>query len=165
MPNIRSMCSALTLVAVAATMLACTETPPPQVPLAASPAALADLAGEWRGEYWSAGTGRRGSIRFLVDAAAEGVAHGDVVMVAEPHGGQPPAGPVVETLAIRLVTVRGGLVTGALEPYRDPTCDCLVSNSFTGELRGDLIDGGFVSFGGAAHVPQSGRWRVARVRD
>ena len=117
-------------------------------------------AGEWYGEYSSAGTGRRGTIRFFVDPTG-GVARGEVVMTAETHPGEPRSEPVIETLAIRLVTVRDGLVSGALEPYRDPVCDCLVSTSFTGELRGDLIEGGFVSFGGAAHVPQSGRWRVA----
>ena len=71
-----------------------------------------------------------------------------------PRGGQP--------LSIRFIVVEDGVVSGTLEPYKDPDCDCLLSTTFTGRVHGDVIQGSFVSHGGPGRVAQDGRWKVTR---
>ena len=158
------------LVALAA---ACAAPPPPApVSVQGSPADLATLAGEWSGDYFSADTGRSGSIRLDL-RAEEGMAHGDVMMFArqgEPmtpaHEHSAEAGRVsTQALSIRFVAVEGDLISGTIEPYRDPGCaQCVVSTTFTGRLRGDVIEGSYVTHGGPGHRTQQGRWRVERKK-
>jgi hypothetical protein len=38
----------------------------------------------------------------------------------------------VQELTIRFVAVEGGEVTGELDPYRDPDCDCRAYTRFRG---------------------------------
>lgn len=145
-------------------VLGCAEAPAPQVAVSGSATALRELAGEWRGEYWSAESGRRGTIRFTLSAQADGSATGEVTMVAEPRGRGGQAPPVVEALPIRFVAATDGWVRGALEPYDDPVCGCSLSTTFTGRWRGERIRGEFTSRGGGGHPTQAGRWRVKRLR-
>jgi hypothetical protein len=51
-----------------------------------------------------------------------------------------------------------------MEPYRDPACDCLLSTTFTGRRRGDVIEGTFVANPGPKHPVQTGTWSVSRQR-
>jgi hypothetical protein len=130
------------------------------------------LAGSWSGDYFSGSTGRTGSIRFNLDAE-EGAVSGTVLMFPQgrssamepanrqgagsenaPRGGQP--------LSIRFIVVEDGVVSGTLEPYKDPDCDCFLSTTFTGRVHGDVIQGTFVSHGGPGRVTQDGRWKVTR---
>jgi len=141
--------------------LGCAEAPAPQVAVRGS--AQRELAGEWRGEYWSAGSGRSGTIRFTLSAQTDGFASGEVTMVAEPRGRSAPAPPVVEALPIRFVAASDGWVRGSLEPYDDPVCGCSLSTTFIGEWLGERISGEFTSRGGAGHPTQTGRWRVRRL--
>jgi hypothetical protein len=137
------------------------------VAVSGSAGALRELAGEWRGEYWSADSGRSGTIRFTLSAQADGSATGEVTMVAEPRGRRDPsvqAPPVVDALPIRFVAASDGWVRGALEPYDDPVCGCSLSTTFIGEWRSARISGEFTSRGGAGHPTQTGRWRVRRLR-
>ncbi|MFN2566944.1 MAG: hypothetical protein ABR499_18250 [Gemmatimonadaceae bacterium] len=66
-----------------------------------------------------------------------------------------------EVLRVAFVRVAAGQVSGMLEPYVAPDCQCQVTTSFTGTVQGDVIEGTFVTRG-AAGLEQSGRWRVSR---
>ncbi len=148
---------------------ACSSAPPP-VPVVAEAADLAQLAGEWSGAYDSPASGRRGTIVFRLEAGAD-TAYGDVTMI--PRGWTRPLGPaedpaaaareapIPETLRIRFVRVEGGVVTGTLEPYRDPDCGCPVYTIFTGRVKEDVIEGSFTAHPGHG-PPYQGSWRARR---
>jgi hypothetical protein len=61
------------------------------------------------------------------------------------------------------VSVGGGTITGTLEPYVSPDCECVVTTTFTGHIAGDTIDGIFVT-----RMPSGllleGAWQVTRRR-
>ena len=152
--------------------VACASKPSP-VNVSGDPEDRASLAGKWTGEYTSPTSGRSGSIVFNLSSDGD-AANGDVVMVPRGYG-KPLApferGSTVTTpsnqsqvLTIRFVRVAGGEVTGSLDAYRDPQCDCPVLTSFTGRLNGDTIDGTFTSHGAQTAQTQSGTWRVTRSR-
>jgi hypothetical protein len=154
------------LLAAAGLHGACAQAPEPAVPVAGEAADLAALAGEWSGSYSSAATGRSGLIHFRL-TAEDGFAQGEVTMIPagslprlEAANRAPQAAP--EQLVIHFVAVAGDLVSGTIEPYRDPDCGCILSTTFQGRVRGDVIDGTFVSYGGRANLPQRGEWRVER---
>jgi hypothetical protein len=153
--------------------LGCASAPAP-IPLSGSRADVSVLTGEWVGEYSSRETSRGGSITFSL-AVGSDTAFGDVLMV--PHGfdhplltpdrtaASAPTTPGPEVLTIRLVRSEGGVVTGTLDPYRDPECGCTLQTTFKGSLIGDsTIEGTFVSTGGANHPLTMGRWKVTRVK-
>jgi hypothetical protein len=161
-----------TIVVALAALAACAYNPPP-VAIQASAQDLARLAGHWTGEYDSADTGRSGSIAFSL-LAGEDHAHGDVLMI--PRGvdhsyhswpssapGQMP-GERSEVLTIRFVAAGHGEVSGVLDPYRDPDCDCRALTRFQGQLRDDTIEGTFVTSTSEATRPSHGTWRVRRKR-
>lgn len=145
---------------------------PAAVRLEATPADLQALVGEWEGEYNSSATGRSGSIVFKL-VAGEDHAHGDVVMIPtgsrrpyepiRPAPGGMPARDLPEVLAIRFVRAAEGAVSGSLEPYHDPDCDCEASTTFTGQVRGDVIEGTFHTISRGVRGT-TGSWKVARKR-
>jgi hypothetical protein len=156
--------------------LACATKPTP-ITVTGDPSDRASLAGKWVGEYNSPATGRSGSIVFNLSSTGE-AANGDVVMVPRGYGKalvpygpttasgatvQNPAGGASEVLTIKLVRVTGDTVSGVLDAYRDPQCDCPVVTTFIGTLNGDTIDGTFTTRGSQAAAPQSGTWRVKRT--
>ena len=141
---------------------------PPSIPIFGSRTDLRAMAGEWRGEYESPATGRSGSILFRLSANADS-AFGDVVMVPRIQQRELPeartgSAPMVAAapLTIRFVRVSGGRVGGALEPYRDPDCECLVSTTFEGTVRGDHASGTLRTRGPSGTV--EGTWRADRAR-
>lgn len=145
----------------------CASTPAP-VPVEGTPADLSVLAGDWEGEYASQATGRLGSIVFKL-VAGEDHAHGDVLMIprgsSDPYrprtGGEGPApAGASQLLTIRFVRAEGGKVSGTLDPYWDPDCNCEVATTFVGQLRGDSIEGTFTSERNAGRV--FGTWKVSR---
>jgi hypothetical protein len=157
---------------LAVVLAACSSAPPPPVSVDANQRDLNAMAGNWSGDYFSGDTGRTGSIRLALDAE-QGAVSGTVLMfprgrssalepanrqaspsTSAPRGGQP--------LSIRFIVIEDGMVSGTLEPYRDPDCDCLLSTTFTGRVHGDVIQGTFVSHGGPGRVTQDGRWKVTR---
>ncbi|MFL5482883.1 MAG: hypothetical protein ACJ8AK_11905 [Gemmatimonadaceae bacterium] len=164
------------LLFVAGIAMACATKPTP-VTLSGEAGDRASLAGKWTGEYSSPSTGRSGSIVFNLSPSGD-AASGDVVMV--PRGldrpltpytaGNAPAAagvqapPSSQVLTIKLVRVSGDTVSGVLDAYRDPQCDCPVVTTFTGNLTGDTIDGTFTTRGAQTAAPQSGTWRVTRKR-
>ena len=159
-------------IAVLLTAAACAGTFA-RVPVSAAPGASNSLAGRWAGEYHSPATGRSGSITFHLDAGRD-TAEGDVVMV--PRGAPGPlrranvgepgavvtAGQQPSTLTIRFVRVEGDRVSGQLDPYTDPDCNCTVNTVFAGTVRGGRIEGSFITRGGPGGNPVAGTWRVDR---
>jgi len=162
------------LAASVGTVLACASKPTP-ITVAGDSGDRASLAGKWVGEYNSPATGRSGSIVFNLSPAGD-AANGDVVMIPRgygkalaPYGASSSAGvPMQNTatsqvLTIKLVRVSGDSVSGVLDAYRDPQCDCPVETTFTGTVSGDTIDGTFSTRGSPTNTPQTGTWRVKRT--
>jgi hypothetical protein len=136
----------------------------------------ASLAGKWVGEYVSPNTGRSGSIVFNLSPSGD-AANGDVVMVPrgydralQPYNAGNTAGVTVQgaapsqVLTIKLVRVSGDTVSGVMDAYRDPECDCPVQTTFTGRINDDTIDGTFSTSGRPSAGPQTGTWRVKRSK-
>ena len=156
--------------------LACASKPTP-VTVTGDLGDRASLAGKWAGEYNSPTTGRSGSIVFNLSPSGD-AANGDVVMIPRGYGRalQPynaantsggaavQSGSPSQVLTIKLVRVSGDTVSGVLDAYRDPECDCPVETTFTGRLSGDTIQGTFFTSGRQAAAPQTGTWRVKRSR-
>jgi len=144
---------------------ACAANPPP-VPVRGPAQDVSALAGEWRGEYWSAESGRSGSIHFRLEAGPD-TAQGDVLMVpagqahTHPEGRHPPS----EFPTIRFVRVLGDRVRGVLDTYRDPACGCRLETTFDGRLRADTIAGVYESRHLEGGDLQTGQRRVVRYAE
>jgi hypothetical protein len=166
--------SRILMTSLAAVALACATKPTP-VTISGDPSDRASLAGKWSGEYQSPSTGRSGSIVFNLSASGD-AANGDVVMIPRGYGkalapfnqGTASGSAMQNTnssqvLTIKLVRVTGDTVSGVLDAYRDPQCDCPVETTFTGRLSGDTIEGTFSTRGSQSNAPQTGTWRVKRT--
>jgi hypothetical protein len=165
----------LCIAALIAGSLACATKPAP-VTVTGEAVDKASLAGKWTGEYNSPETGRSGSIVFNLSPAGD-AANGDVVMIPRGYGkalvpyvGNTSVGGAAtqnagssQVLTIKLVRVSGDNVSGVLDAYRDPQCDCPVETTFTGRLNGDTIEGTFTTRGPNSPTPQTGSWRVKRT--
>ena len=174
--------SKIFLTSFAAVALACASKPSP-ITVTGDAGDRASLAGKWSGEYQSTSTGRSGSIVFNLSSTGE-AASGDVIMIPRGYGkalerfdqtgvsgGQTTTTNVPsqntnnsQVLTIKLVRVSGDTVSGVLDAYRDPECNCPVETTFTGRLNGDAIDGTFATRGSQSNAPQTGTWRVKRTR-
>jgi hypothetical protein len=152
--------------------MACAMNPPP-VPLEGQSDDLRALAGEWSGEYQSFETGRTGNIYFKLTAGRD-TAFGDVLMVPREQTGArtntPPTArppwtnrPMAQALSIRFVRVGGNLITGMIDPYPSPDCECQLLTTFRGEIRGNRIEGSFISHhSGQEMGAQKGTWWATR---
>jgi hypothetical protein len=166
-----------TCAALAGALLACASKPTP-VTVTGDAGDRASLAGKWSGEYSSSVTGRTGSIVFNLSPSGD-AANGDVVMIPSGYGKalsrydrtMSPTNTANTTmqntdnsqvLTIRLVRVAADTVSGVLDAYRDPQCDCPVETTFTGRLTGNTIEGTFTTRGSPSVAPQTGTWRVKR---
>lgn len=149
----------------------CSSTPA-AVPVEGAAGDLSALAGHWEGEYESPATGRLGSIVFDLTAGAD-LANGDVLMIPRgstkpygpaprPAGESPSPGATSQLLTIRFVKAEGGKVSGTLDPYWDPDCNCEVTTTFVGEVHGDSVAGTFSSNRNAGRV--FGTWKATRKR-
>ncbi|HEX4575039.1 MAG TPA: hypothetical protein VH158_07900 [Gemmatimonadales bacterium] len=152
-------------------LAACGRAPEPPVPLVGAAADVRALAGQWEGSYWSAATGRSGSISFTLTAQGDSAA-GDVVMIPRgfgrplqawdrptPPAGATPVRPAV--LTINFVRVAAGRVSGSLAPYADPETGAKLFTTFEGNLRGDTIEGAYATHAAAGDT-QPGQWKVIR---
>lgn len=72
------------------------------------------------------------------------------------------SGSIVFVLRIAFVGVANDAVTGTLDPDTDPDCKCTVQTTFTGTVRGNTIEGTFVTRGSQLPAEQTGRWRVTK---
>jgi hypothetical protein len=151
-------------------LVACSVNSAP-VPVIGTEAHVIMLAGEWAGEYQSPETGRSGSIVFRL-AAGRDTAFGDVIMVpraALPQSrghAAPDARSGPQVLTIKFVRIVGNTVSGTIEPYQSPSCECLLLTVFTGELSGDRITGEFSTRHSRNEtLVQKGTWSATRKRD
>ena len=152
-----------------ATALACAPGLPETVPVVGNLGDVSSLVGEWAGEYDGGASGRSGSILFVLRSTAD-TARGDVIMIPRTAADQPSVESQRAQLALRssqvlriaFVRVADSTVTGTLDPYTDPNCKCTVQTTFTGTLRGNTIEGTFVTRGSQLPSEQTGRWRVTR---
>ena len=158
----------------------CSSNPPnpaPEIPVeAAGKADLSALVGKWTGVYMSADTGRDGSIVFELKSGGKTMAQGDVLMW--PRGSKNPIAPseakalpedqlktMPQILNINFVQSEGGYVTGTMDPYTDPDCNCQVHTTFGGSIDGDVIVGEFT----IERIDQPGKkakgsWKVTRQK-
>jgi hypothetical protein len=149
----------------------CASAPPP-IALIGEPEALSALAGNWAGTYRGIDSRRDGSISFSL-RAGDTVAYGDVLMIPagyenhnvwnerEHHAGATPPHPAVLTVAF--VGVSDGHVTGMLDPYTDPDCNCLVITAFSGRLKdANTLEGTFLTRAPGSAESRRGVWRVTR---
>jgi len=148
---------------------------PAPVPVVGDSRDISSLAGEWVGDYVGRDNGRSGSILFRL-AAGTDTAHGDVVMVPRGTTGFQPNDPQSLTLrqhawaqnsvlSIRFVRVSGGLVSGAIDPYPSPDCECQLLTTFRGTLRGNRIEGTYTTRHVDCDMPiERGTWWAERER-
>lgn len=148
---------------------------PAPVPVRGDARGIVELAGEWIGEYTSPDTRRSGSITFKLETGRD-TAFGDVIMVpAIPTGwrhddpemwpDRRQVRPEARPLFIRFVNVDGDRVSGSIEPYPSPDCTCMLITTFTGQRRGNRIEGTFVTRHEDCDMkPESGRWWAERPR-
>ena len=157
------------VVLIACGALSCSTVPRP-VPVSGSPADLNVLAGEWSGEYHANTGGRQGTVVFKLAAGADS-ATGEVLMfprqpVAAP-GGETGSGairqPMPQSLAIRFVRAANAKVTGVLDPYIDPECNCRADTVFEGRVGGDTIEGTY-TVGRSGNESVTGVWKVKRKK-
>jgi hypothetical protein len=171
-----AMAAALFLAALSA---ACSNPPNPAPVIPVDAATKADrsaLVGKWTGEYSSADTGRSGSIVFELKSGDKADAQGDVLMW--PKGSKNAMAPsevkalpedqlktMPQILSVSFVESKGKFVTGTMDPYIDPDCDCQVRTTFGGSIDGDVIIGEFtierVDHPGKA---AKGKWKVTRQK-
>jgi len=157
------------LMAMGLLLVAACGGPSTPVPVAGSDADLAQLAGEWSGQYSSEESGRSGSIVFRLIAGTDS-ATGDVMM-SPLAGGPRPADPAApgaafgqaQVLVIRFVRIEGGRVSGRLDPYTEPSCACQLLTVFEGRLNGTKLEGTYTTRRPDGQT-QTGRWDVTRRR-
>jgi hypothetical protein len=171
----RNTLASLTLAFAAVLTASCSssKSPAPEVPVQVSPNSA--LVGKWAGDYSSPDTGRTGTIVFEL-AAGSSDAHGDVIMW--PKGSQKPLTPsksgnlteeqlrtMPQVLRINFVRATAGQISGTMDPYTDPDCQCDVLTTFAGALQGDVISGTFSSER-TDHPGKSvsGVWKVTRQK-
>jgi len=111
---------------------------------------LARLAGDWLGDYHGTESGRQGPIHFSLQLGQH-TAEGTVLM-----GGSSP-------LKIQFIAISHDKVSGKIDPYTDPQCQCQVQTEFDGTVGNNAIDGSFTTKVIGKDVEQHGAWSVKRT--
>jgi hypothetical protein len=160
-----------TLAALTLTATACARSTP-GIELASSDFDLNPLVGKWQGSYSSAQTGRTGTIAFTL-RAGESAASGGVVIFPKPDSLlTPEERETMENVSdrtlvkIHFIRKEGGTLSGELDPYRDPECNCTATTKFQGSFtNASTIEGTFTTVPSAAGGRiTGGRWKVTRVK-
>jgi hypothetical protein len=129
-----------------------------------TPTGLQALTGEWSGDYHAHEAGRQGTVVFKLAAGAD-TARGEVLMFPREESARgengPPRQPLPQSLSIRFVRAADDTVTGLLDPYIDPDCQCHAETIFAGRLSGDEIEGTYV-VQRTGNEPITGTWKVKR---
>ena len=146
----------------------------PGTAVSASDFDLKPLVGIWRGTYSNPQTGRNGTIGFSL-RAGESFASGSVVMIPKADslltpeerellGEEAPSGRTV--LSIKFIRKEGGNLSGTLNPYRSPDCDCTVNTTFVGTFKdANTLEGTFATVPSKAGAAVTGgTWRAIRVK-
>lgn len=151
---------------------ACGARPTPgPVPVEGPRVELDALSGEWDGEYWTADSGRHGTVRFRLRPGAD-TAYGEVEMTfsralrlyGDPADVSLRRHPCT-IIDIAVVRLEGPKIRGRLAPYWDPDCDCRTLTVFEGELTADRVQGSFTSRAGPDAPPRlTGSWFADRRR-
>jgi hypothetical protein len=164
---------AAVVLAASALAVACSSTPvSPSIAVEGVKNDVKLLSGKWKGEYESKQNGRSGSIIFEFKSGNEG--HGDVLMW--PKGSKEPIKPaagkdlseeqirnIPQVLTVSFVRSEKGLLTGTMDPYTDPDCNCDVRTTFAGTIDGDVITGEFTIERWDHTGPQvKGTWHMKR---
>ena len=154
-----------------ASLLASCSAMPPPIPMVGPASHVSALSGTWSGEYSSSETGRRGSIYFTL-AAGSDTAFGDVQMrpgmTRRFSGDRERSGPQLDVpvlpvpISIAFVIAGDDSVYGALQPYEDPTSGGGLVTCFSGRLRGERIEGLYVTRNTSTRESTTGEWRVRR---
>jgi hypothetical protein len=142
------------------------------VPIVADAGSTALLVGSWSGEYFSAETGRRGSISFDLESEKD-TAYCDVTMIPFTgnahvnilHPDVPNVQPqlLAQPLKIRFIRLGDNRISGTLEPYTDPDCGCTVTTTFVGSFaEPNKIKGTYTTVANGVHQTTRGQWSVTR---
>jgi hypothetical protein len=152
-------------------VLGCRSPQSMPVQLQGDPVSIAWLAGTWAGQYWG-GTGRGGSLTFTLRSGSDSL-YGDVTMM-DPAGQPMRSVDPMEVhrthvhapqqLRIDVVSVHADSIRGMLEPYILPDCECTVTTTFFGQVRGTEIEGTFETRNGG-RLRATGNWEMKRVSD
>jgi len=155
---------------LAGTLAACARTGGLPIPVRGD---VAQLEGQWIGEYFSVESGRQGSIVFTLRANHD-TAFGDVIMIPAEMVARPfemgadstsrPPRHQPEMLAIHFVEITGNQLIGDLKAYRDPACGCELATTFIGKLSGNRIEGTFLSYHVQDQMTLTGTWSATRTR-
>ena len=144
----------------------CASNSPPETEMSSSDFDLNPLVGEWHGEYTNPEAGRTGTIAFTL-RAGESSASGKVVMIPGKADSLASAAAMARSVInIKFMRKEGNKVTGTLDPYRDPQCDCTVTTNFEGTFTdARTIEGTFTTVPSrtGANVT-GGKWKVTRLR-
>ena len=159
----------------AAVAIGCGTLPPPPTQFSIPPVDVQPLVGDWRGDYVADGPGaRHGSLTFtLVSGTSD--AYGTITMSAagadrafERYRSEQivststDTAPRVELPAVQFVRLEGSNVSGTIDAYIDPECQCPAIMTLAGELRGDTIDGTFRATYDGRKPDLTGKWSVRR---
>jgi hypothetical protein len=125
------------------------------VPVKGKDADVFAMRGQWVGEYSSADTGRKGTIRFSLRPGRK-TADGEVDM-------ELPGAPEPRQLRIAVLRVQGDELHGKLERYVDPACKCEVDTDFIGTLSDEAIQGTFITRPVGTDKEMGGIWKVERT--
>ena len=164
----RAILGTLTATALVA---ACSTNPQP-TPLSGEPANIQALDGQWIGEYHSYDPSDRSGTLLLRLAAGQDTARGDVLLhiagretaAMVPLTTDDPWADVSDeqTLDVTFVRAAGGAVFGKLDIYNDPVCGCEVRTTLTGRIKGNLLEGTYITEHVNGADRHTGRWRVVR---
>jgi hypothetical protein len=156
----------LALAGIASSATGCASGSPPDTEMSSSDFDLNPLVGEWHGEYSNPEAGRSGTIAFTL-RAGESSASGKVVMIPGKADSLASAAAMARSVInIKFMRKEGNKVTGTLDPYRDPQCDCTVTTNFEGTFTdARTIEGSFTTVPSrtGANVT-GGKWKVTRRR-
>ena len=168
-------CSLLLLTAAVA---GCSTLPQPPTQFTIPAVDVQPLVGDWRGDFVAdAPGGRHGSLSFAL-AAGNSDAHGAVsmsaagadkayerfrseqIVVTTAETGAPPR---ADLPAIQFVRLEGSRVSGTIDAYVDPECQCSAIMTLAGKLAGDTIAGTFRATYDGKKPDMTGNWSVKRA--
>jgi hypothetical protein len=153
----------LALTGIASAATSCVSRPP-ETEMSASDFNLDPLVGEWQGDYTNPEAGRSGTIAFTL-RAGESSASGKVVMIPGKADSLASAAAMARSVInIKFMRKEGNKVTGTLDPYRDPQCDCTVTTNFEGTFTdARTIEGTFTTVPSkSGSNVTGGKWKVIR---
>ena len=148
-------------------VVGCAAAPPPPITLATD---LSQLAGEWLGEYSNTSMPREGILAFRLEAASDS-AWGHAWMTSREWGYPDialpkdlPASNLVPALPIRFRRSERVFIRGQIEAYLDPEMEWPMQMTFTGQVRGDVMQGTYIKQNPDAGRWSAGTWKVERTR-